>query len=74
LACSFKNLAAVFEKMGEHAISINYYRKALNKYHGNYSHDHRFCQDIWRNINRVKRSINEQRMYSNFSKQMNMNE
>ncbi|CAF1450811.1 unnamed protein product, partial [Adineta steineri] len=57
LACSWKNVATVYEQMRDHRRALDSYKRAWTEYHVNYQHKHSFCQEMSRNIARVKRYL-----------------
>ncbi|CAF3527003.1 unnamed protein product [Adineta steineri] len=57
LACSWKNVATVYEQMRDHRRALDSYKRAWTEYHVNYQHKHSFCHEMSRNIARVKRYL-----------------
>ncbi|CAF1066709.1 unnamed protein product [Adineta steineri] len=57
LACSWKNVATVYEQKRDYRRALDSYNQAWTEYHVNYQHKHSFCQEMSRNIARVKRYL-----------------
>ncbi|CAF1346520.1 unnamed protein product [Adineta steineri] len=57
MGCSWKNLATVYERMRDQRRALDFYNRARTEYHVNYQHKHSFCQEMSRNIARVKRYL-----------------